>query len=96
VAEPTGSYGLAMVKQAREAGREVLLAPPRKALSYLRSLQTRAKTDRLDSRGLGLDALSAPRSPYPVKSEAAQHLDQLLLFPPRDQRGDAEPQTADR
>jgi transposase len=79
VAEPTGSYSRSMVKQAREAGREVLLAPPRKALSYLRSLQTRAKTDRLDSRGLGLFALSVPLAPYPVKSDAAQHLDQLLL-----------------
>jgi transposase len=79
VAEPTGSYSLSMVKQARQAGREVLLAPPRKALSYLRSLQTRAKTDRLDSRGLGLFALAVPLAPYPVKSEAAQHLDQLLL-----------------
>jgi transposase len=78
VAEPTGRYALAMVKQAREAGREVLLAPPRKALSYLRSIQTRAKTDRLDSRGLGLYALAVPLKPYPVKSPAAEHLDQLL------------------
>jgi transposase len=78
VAEPTGSYSLSMVKQARAAGREVLLAPPRKALFYLRSQQTRAKTDRLDSRGLGLYALSTSLQPYPVKSEAAQHLDQLL------------------
>jgi transposase len=78
VVEPTGRYGLPMVKQARAAGREVLLAPPRKALLYLRSIQTRAKTDRLDSRGLGLYALSVPLKPYPVKSEAAEHLDQLL------------------
>jgi transposase len=78
VAEPTGRFSLTMVKQAREAGREVLLAPPRKAQAYLRSIQTRAKTDRLDSRGLGLYALAVPLKPYPVKSEVAEHLDQLL------------------
>jgi transposase len=78
VLEPTGRYSLAVVKQAQHAGRTVLLAPPQKAKNYLKSIQTRAKTDRLDSRGLGLYALTHDLASYPVKSDAVEHLDQLL------------------
>lgn len=78
VLEPTGRYSLSVVKLAQAAGRTVLLAPPRKAQNYLKSIQTRAKTDRLDSRGLGLYALTHDLAPYPVKSDAVEHLDQLL------------------
>jgi transposase len=78
VLEPTGRYSLAVVKLAQQAGRTVLLASPRKAKNYLKSLQTRAKTDRLDSRGLGLFALTHDLAVYPVKSDAVEHLDQLL------------------
>ena len=82
VLEPTGRYSLPVVQQARAAGRTVLLAPPRKAQDYLRSLQSRAKTDRLDARGLALFAATRPRTqalrPYPLKSAAVEHLDQLL------------------
>lgn len=90
VLEPTGRYSLPVVKQARAAGRQVLLAPPRKAQAYLRSIQTRAKTDRLDSYGLGLFALSVPLAPYPVKSDAVERLDQLLAA----RKGIAEAMTA--
>ena len=51
VIEPTGRYSVSVVRQARAAGRTVLLAPTRKAKDYLRSLQSRAKTDKLDARG---------------------------------------------
>lgn len=82
VLEPTGRYSLHVAQQARAAGREVLLASPRKAKAYLASLQTRAKTDRLDSRGLAQFAASRPKSKplplYPIKSEATEQLDQLL------------------
>lgn len=82
VLEPTGRYSLPVVKQARAAGRRVLLAPPRKAKAYHASLQDRAKTDRLDSRALAQFAASRPKSQaladYPVKSEAVEQLDQLL------------------
>jgi transposase len=82
VLEPTGRYSLSVAKQARAAGRTVLLAPPKKAKSYLRSLSDRAKTDRLDSRGLALFAASRPAckplAPYPIKSDAVERLDQLL------------------
>lgn len=79
VIEPTGHYSREAVQQATKAGRQVLLAPPRKAKSFLRSLQSRAKTDRLDSFGLALFALSQPLAPYPIKSEMAEQMDQLLL-----------------
>lgn len=78
VLEPTGRFSLAVVQLAQAAGRTVLLAPPRKAKNYLKSIQTRAKTDRLDSRGLGLFALTHDLSPYPVKSEAVERIDQWL------------------
>jgi transposase len=78
VMEPTGRYSVTVAKQARAAGRTVLLAPPRKAKAFLASLQSRAKTDRLDARGLGLYALAADLPPYPLKSEVVERLTQLL------------------
>lgn len=82
VVEPTGRYSLLVVEQAPAAGRTVLLAPPRKAKAYLRSLTSRAKTDRLDARGLALFAASRPKAqalrPYPLKEAAVQRLEQLL------------------
>lgn len=82
VVEPTGRYSRTVVQEARAAGRLVLLAPPRKAKAYLRSLGTRAKTDRLDARGLALFAATRPKAealrPFPLKKEDVEHLDQLL------------------
>jgi transposase len=78
VIEPTGRYSVSVVRQAQAAGRTVLLAPPRKAKDYLRSLQSRAKTDKLDARGLALFGLSRPLAEYPVKEEALDAIDQLL------------------
>jgi transposase len=82
VLEPTGRYSLSVAKQAKAAGREVLLAPTRKAKRYLASLQDRAKTDRLDAPGLAWFAASRPKKqrlgPYPVHSEAVERLQQLL------------------
>lgn len=79
VLEPTGRYSIPVVKAAHADGRTVLLAPPRQARSFLRSIQSRAKTDRLDSRGLALFALSQPLAPYPIKTPMQEQLDQLLL-----------------
>jgi len=83
VVEPTGRYSLSVAQAARDAGRQVLLAPSKKAKKYLQSLQDRAKTDRLDSRGLALFAVSRPKThplaPYPIKTPAVEQLDQLLL-----------------
>jgi transposase len=78
VLEPTGSYSLPVVKQAQAAGRTVWMADPKKARRYLQSLNTRAKTDRIDSRGLAQFALDRELRPYPVKSAPVEKVDQLL------------------
>lgn len=78
VVEPTGRYSLTVVKQAMSLGRTVLLAEPKKAQLYLQSLPTRAKTDKLDSRGLALYGLDRPLRPFPVKDDTVEHVDQLL------------------
>ena len=75
VLEPTGRYSLGVAKQARAAGRAVLLASPRKAKAFLASIQTRAKTDRLDSRGLAHYGLAHSLPPYPIKSERVEQLE---------------------
>jgi hypothetical protein len=59
VLEPTGRCGQLVVREARAAGRQVLLAEPRRAKAFLRSVQSRARTDKLDSVGLALFALSS-------------------------------------
>ena len=76
--EPTGRYSQTVARQAQEAGRQVLLAQPKRAKKYLESLQERAKTDRLDSYGLGLYALTHKLPPYPLKPAMVDQLDQLL------------------
>lgn len=78
VMEPTGRYSLAVAKQAVAAGRTVLLAPPKRAKRFLEAVQSRAKTDRLDARGLGRYALSVALRPYPIPTEAVERLQQLL------------------
>lgn len=78
VLEPTGRYGQAVVAQARHNGREVRLAAPRKAKQFLESVQSRAKTDKLDSRGLALYAHCCDLPAYPVKEAVVEQVDQLL------------------
>lgn len=78
VLEPTGRYGTPVARQARDAGRTVLVAPPRRAKAFLSAIRPRAKTDRLDSEGLARYALAVPLRPYPLKAPAMEDLDQLL------------------
>jgi transposase len=78
VLEPTGRYGQQVARLAREARREVRLASPRKAKQFLASIQSRAKTDRLDSRGLALFGLACSLPAYPLKETDVDTLDQLL------------------
>ena len=84
VLEPTGRYSQEVARAARQAGREVRLAQPKKAQLFLKSVQSRAKTDKLDAAGLALHGLSCEGTscalaPYPLKSEMQEELDQLLL-----------------
>ena len=79
ILEPTGRYSQDVARAARKAGRDVRLAQPKKAQLFLRSVQSRAKTDKLDAAGLALYGLSCKLAPYPLKSEMQEELDQLLL-----------------
>jgi len=78
VVEPTGRYSDLVVQHAMQAGRLVLLAQPKRAKAFLAAVSPRAKTDRVDSRGLALYGLSAPLRPFPIKSEAMAQIEQLL------------------
>jgi len=78
VIEPTGRYSLLAVTMAQSVGRNVLMAPPRKAKKFLASIQDRAKTDPIDGKGLSLFGMSIPLQPYHLKSEPIDTLDQLL------------------
>ena len=78
IVEPTGIYSRAVVQEGQAAGRAVLLAQPKRAKAFLAAVQPRAKTDRVDSRGLALYGLSASLRPFPVTSEAMEQIDQLL------------------
>src|SRR5438067_8566073 len=78
VIEPTGLLSMLAVRMAKAAGRKVLMAPPRKAKSFLRSIQDRAKTDSIDGKGLSLFGMSVRLAEYPVNSETIDTLDQLL------------------
>jgi transposase len=78
VLEPTGRFSLGVAQTAAAAGYTVLMAQPRRARAFLAAVQPRAKTDRLDSRGLAEYGCSARLAPYPLKSEDMDQLDQLL------------------
>ncbi len=83
ILEPTGRYSQDVARAAREAGRDVRLAQPKKAQLFLKSVQSRAKTDKLDAAGLALYGLCCELKPYPLKSAGAlgagqEELDQLL------------------
>jgi len=76
--EPTGRYGELLVREAQAQGRRVLLAPPRAAKQFLASVQPRAKTDRVDARGLAQYAASVSLQPFVLKGAQMEQLSQLL------------------
>jgi transposase len=78
VLEPTGRYSNLAVDLARAAGRSVLMAEPRRAKSFLRSGPDRAKTDRLDSRGLAEFAVARALPLYPRPTAVMEQSQQLL------------------
>lgn len=78
VVEPTGPYSRQVVGLAQDAGREVLLAPPREAKAFLGARSPRAKTDRLDSLGLAHYGLAMPLRPFPRKRAGVEQVEQLL------------------
>jgi transposase len=78
VVEPTGRYSMLLVERAAKVGRRVLLAPNRRAKAFIRSVNPRAKTDKIDARGLALFGLSQDLDPYVPKPKHVDQLDQLL------------------
>lgn len=78
VLEPTGRYSREVAAQVTAAGAAALLAPPRRAQAFLRSIQDRVKCDRLDSVGLGLFAHAVALRRYPLRDEATMHVENLL------------------
>jgi transposase len=78
VAEPTGRYGDALVRMATQIGRRVLLAPPRDAKFYLKSMSSRVKNDPVDSAGLARFGCAKELHPYTLKDDCVEQLDQLL------------------
>lgn len=78
VVEPTGIYSRAVVQQGQAAGRDVLLAPPRRAHAYLQAQPRRAKTDRIDSDGLAHFAYRTSLRPFARKRPEVDTIDQLL------------------
>ena len=78
VVEPTGRYGEVLIRAAQAEGRTVYLAPTRKARAFLWAVQSRAKTDRVDSAGLALYGLRGRLRPYTLPSDEVDELQQLL------------------
>ena len=78
VLEPTGRYGNEAVDLALTAGREVLMADPRRAKAFMRSGPERAKNDPLDGRGLTEYAASRPLPRYPRPTPVTERTRQLL------------------
>jgi len=78
VVEPTGRYSDLRVQQGHAAGRTVLMAQPKRAKAFLAAVSPRAKTDRVDSRGLALYGLATPLRPFVPKSETMMQTEQLL------------------
>jgi transposase len=78
VVEPTGRYGEVLIRAAQAEGRTVYLAPTRKARAFLWAVQSRAKTDRVDSAGLALYGLRGRLRPYTLPSDDVDELQQLL------------------
>lgn len=78
IVEPTGRHSEGVARAARAAGRDMRLAQPKLAQLFLKSVHTRAKTDKLDALGLAMYGASRSLAPYPLKSEMHDQLDQLL------------------
>lgn len=76
--EPTGRYSELVARLGVAHGRTVLAAPPKAAKQFLASVNPRAKTDRLDARGLAHYACSVALKPFVLKSERMERLSQLL------------------
>lgn len=78
--EPTNTYWLNCANQALAAGYRVVSAPPGPAKLFLRSLNPRAKNDRLDAKGIALYAATMQLKPYQPKMQTLTAVQQLLAL----------------
>ncbi len=79
VLEPTGAYGELLVRLAASEGRTVFSASPLRAKQFLQGRRPRAKTDRLDARGLAEYAALTQLRLYRLREPRLQRLWELLL-----------------
>lgn len=75
--EPTGRYSSLAALLAQQSKQAVLLAPTRRAKAFLNSIQDRAKTDKVDAKGLALYGMSVPLAPFLPKEAVMESIDQL-------------------
>ena len=78
VPEPTGRYGEKLVAYCHASNRRVYMAQPKLAQQFLRSMNNRAKTDKLDCVGLALFGLAAKLPLYVLRESDVEQLSQLL------------------
>lgn len=78
--EPTGPYWYALADTAYARGYRVVAIPPRESKKFLEARSERAKTDRIDAKGLACYALYMPVRDYHPKSLEVQHLENLLAL----------------
>ena len=100
VLEPTGRYSTPVAALARQADRSVLLAPPRQAKSFLRSIQCRAKHQSQDrppgQRGAGSVRPVADPGPVPAQDADAGTDRPTSPGPQRDGPRRRQPRPADQ
>jgi transposase len=78
--EPTNTYWLDCANHALAAGYKVVSAPPGPAKLFLRSLNPRAKNDKLDAKGIALYAATMQLKPYLPKTQTLAAVQQLLAL----------------
>lgn len=76
--EPTNTYWFDIAQSALGRGFDVVSAPPRATKMFLRSIAPRAKTDKIDAKGIALYAASVELKAYRPKPETLKTLDQML------------------
>ncbi len=76
--EPTNNYWYRIADAALVSECKVVPTPPGPAKLFLRSLNPRAKVDRLDARGIALYACCMDLSEYTPKPECIRQVEELL------------------
>ena len=78
--EPTGPYWYALANTAWAQGYRVVSVPTKETSKFLQARSERAKTDRIDAKGIACYALYMAVRDYHPKSQDVQHLESLLAL----------------